>query len=368
MEPLTVAEYEAPAQARLPTDVWDFLAGGSGSESLLRTAREALDRVRLRPSVLVDVTRCDPATTVLGSALALPLGVAPMAYHRLCHPQGELATARAAGEQGALFIAAMFASHTLEEIAEAGSGPRWLQLYWLRRREPLLDLVRRAELAGYGALVLTVDAPRVARRLRDQRNSFTLPEHIRAVNLDPALMAATHGHRPGDSAVARHSREQFDASITWSDLAWLREQTSLPLVLKGVLTAEDARRAVAHGMAGIVVSNHGGRQLDHAVPGVEVLAEIVDAVAGQCAVLVDGGIRTGIDLLKVLALGADAALLGRPVLWGLTCGGQAGAAAVLGLLREELTEAMELCGRPTIDALDRTLLAESRSPKAEFGV
>lgn len=360
MQLLSVDEYLAPARERLPADVWAFLAGGSGSESLISGARQALDRIRLRPSVLVDVSRCDSATTLLGDALAAPLGVAPMAYHRLCHPQGEVATARAAGEQGVLYIASMFASRTLEETAEATTGPSWLQLYWLRQREVLLGLVARAEAAGYGALVLTVDAPRVARRLRDLRHGFALPEDIRAANLDPAVMAATHGSRPGDSGIARHSREQFDASITWSDLDWLREQTRLPLVLKGILTAEDARRAVAHGVAGIVVSNHGGRQLDHAIPSMEALPTIVDAVAGQCAVLVDGGIRTGIDVLKALALGADAALVGRPVLWGLTCGGQAGAAAVLGLLREELTEAMELSGRPTVASLDRSLLAVDR--------
>ncbi|MDH6131405.1 4-hydroxymandelate oxidase [Kitasatospora sp. MAA4] len=357
MQLLSVDEYEAPARGQLPADVWAFLAGGSGSESLIGGARRAWDRIRLRPSVLVDVTRCDPATTLLGGALAAPMGVAPMAYHRLCHPVGEVASARAAGEQGALYIAAMFASRTLEEIAEATSGPYWLQLYWLRQRELLLGLVERAEAAGYGALVLTVDAPRVARRLRDLRHGFALPDHIRAVNLDPSVMAATHGSRPGESGIARHSREQFDASITWADLGWLRERTRLPLVLKGILTAEDARRAVAHGAAGIVVSNHGGRQLDHAVPSVEALPEIADAVAGQCAILVDGGIRSGVDVLKALALGADAALIGRPVLWGLACGGQAGAAAVLGLLREELTEAMVLSGRPTVGAVDRSLLS-----------
>ncbi|WP_329577753.1 alpha-hydroxy-acid oxidizing protein [Kitasatospora sp. NBC_01250] len=353
---LTVAEYEEPARARLPAPVWDFLAGASGTETLPRAVRQALDRVRLRPSVLVDVDRVDPAAELLGAALGMPVGIAPMAYHRLCDPQGEVATARAAGAQGALFIASIFASRTLEEIAAAGAGPCWLQLYWLRRREALIQLIARAEAAGFRALVLTVDAPQVARRLRDDRNAFTLPDHVHAVNLDPELMTASHVRQDGRSAIVRHAREQFDASITWSDLGWLRRQTSLPLVLKGILTSEDARRAVDAGAAGIVVSNHGGRQLDGAIPAITALPEITAAVRGRCAVLVDGELRTGVDVLKVLALGADAALLGRPALWGLAVAGEAGVSALLALLREELTEAMALAGRPRVRDVDRGLV------------
>ncbi|MFD4371379.1 alpha-hydroxy acid oxidase [Streptomyces sp. NPDC058486] len=344
---LTLHEYEAMARERLPAPVWDFLEGGSGTESMLSAGRRALDRITLRPRCLVDVSSRDPRTTLLGAPLAAPLGIAPMAYHELAHPEGELATARAAGEAGALFTVSMFASRSLEDIAAAASGPLWLQLYWLRSRDQLAALAKRAEAAGYRALVLTVDAPRVAHRPRDARNGFSIPPGIRAVNVDPAMMAASHGHTPGESAIARHSREQFDASITWKDLAWLREQTSLPLVLKGILTAEDAALAVEHGVEGIVVSNHGGRQLDFAIAAPDCLPEIAEAVSGRCSVILDGGIRHGADIAKALCLGADAAFVGRPVLWGLAQAGSTGAAGVLQRLTDEFDEVMALMGAPT---------------------
>ncbi|MFF8595301.1 alpha-hydroxy acid oxidase [Streptomyces sp. NPDC015220] len=344
MAKLTLDEYETGARGRLPAPVWDFLAGGSGTESMLSAGREALDAIRLRPRCLVDVSHCDPGATLFGERLAAPVGIAPMAYHRLVHPEGEVATARAAGAAGALFTVSMFASRTLEEIAQGATGPLWLQLYWLKRREAMLELVARAERSGYRALVLTVDAPRVARRPRDLRNSFTVPAGIRAVNVDAALMAASHDSAAGESAIARHSREQFDAGITWEDLAWLRERTSLPLVLKGVLTGEDAELAVKHGVDALVVSNHGGRQLDFAVPAVDALPEIRDAVQDDCRVILDGAIRHGADIAKALCLGADAVFVGRPVLWGLSDSGSAGAESVLRLIIDEFEEVMALMG------------------------
>ena len=350
----SLSEYEAAAKARLAPPVWDFLAGGSGTESMLTAARVALDRLRLRPRGLVDVTAGDPGTSLLGSALAAPVGIAPMAYHRLAHPEGEVATARAAGAAGALLTVSMFASRTLEDIAAAATAPLWLQLYWLRDRKPLAELVGRAEAAGYRALVLTVDAPRVARRPRDSRNGFAVPEGISAVNLDPSVMSAAHRAQDGGSAIARHSREQFDASITWADLAWLRERTPLPLVLKGVLTAEDALLAVEHGVEAIVVSNHGGRQLDFSVPAAEALPEISEAVAGRCRIVLDGSIRHGADIARALCLGADAVLVGRPVLWGLTVAGSDGATSVLQLLIEEFDEVMALMGKVRVQDFDRS--------------
>ncbi|MEI7032138.1 alpha-hydroxy acid oxidase [Streptomyces pratensis] len=348
MAALTLDEYRSVAKARLPRPVWDFLEGGSGTESMLTAGREALDRIRLRPRCLVDVSACEPAASLLGAALAAPLGVAPMAYHQLAHPDGEVATARAAGAAGALLTVSMFASRSLEDIAAAATGPLWLQLYWLRRREPMLELIRRAEGAGYRALVLTVDAPRVAYRPRDARNGFSLPEGIRAVNVDPSVMSASHDGKAGESAIARHSKEQFDPSITWADLEWLRERTPLPLVLKGVLTGEDAELAAEHGVEGLVVSNHGGRQLDFARPAADALPEVVKAVGGRCAVILDGAIRHGADVAKALCLGADAVLVGRPVLWGLAHSGADGVSAVLGGLLDEFAEVMALMGAPRV--------------------
>lgn len=341
---MTLLEYETAARGRLSGPVWDFLEGGSGTESMVLAGRAALDRIQLRPRVLVDVSTCDSRCSLLGTQLAAPVGIAPMAYHQLAHPEGEVATARAAGEAGALLTVSMFASRTLEDIAAAATGPLWLQLYWLRRRDLLAGLIRRAEDAGYQALVLTVDAPRVAHRPRDARNGFAVPAGIRAVNVSPSVMSASHGGQPGESAIARHSKEQFDPSITWEDLAWIRERTQLPLVLKGVLTGEDADLAVRYGIDGLVVSNHGGRQLDFAQPAADALPEIAEAVAGRCQLILDGAIRHGADIAKALCLGADAVFIGRPALWGLAHSGTSGVSAVLRVLLDEFAEVMALMG------------------------
>lgn len=352
MEPLRVDDYAESAQSRLPVDVWGYVQGGSGVEWTIAENRAAFDRVVVRPRVLVDVKQCDPGTVLLGAPIPTPIGVAPMAYHRLVHPDGELATALAAGEVGGPFVVSIFASQTLTDIAKNATGPLWLQVYWLRRRDALVDLIHRAESTGFSALVLTVDTPQVGRRLRDMRNSFTVPDRARAVNLDLPMMASTHQAAKGTSAIERHSREEFDPTITWSDLSWLRERTTLPLILKGILTAEDARLAVDHGVDGIAVSNHGGRQLDGAIPSLEALPEVVAAAAGRVPVLLDGGIRCGTDVFKALALGASTVLIGRPVLWGLAHDGATGAAAVLRLLRDELVDCMRLAGRPSIADID----------------
>ena len=250
-----------------------------------------------------------------------------MAYHRLVDPEGETATARAAGRAGALLVAGIFASRTLEDIAAAATGPLWLQLYWLRRRDALAALVDRAGAAGYRALVLTVDAPRVGRRLRDARNGFAVPPGIRAVNLDAGLTAASHRADAGASGTEAHAREQFDPSLTWADLAWLRERSTLPLVRQGILTAEDARLAAEHGVDAVVVSNHGGRQLDGALPSLAALPRRWRRPRGA----------------------------GRPPgALGLATAGEVGVECVLGLLRGELDDAMALLGRPRLRDLDRS--------------
>lgn len=349
---LTVGDYESVARLRLPAHVWDYFAGGSGQEATLAANRAAFDRLPLRPRALVDVSRCDRALDLLGVRLPAPLGIAPMAYQRLAHPDGEVATARAAGATGLLLVVSPFASRTLEDIAAAGDAPMWLQLYWLRERGAMVDLIERAEKVGCRAIVLTVDTPRVGRRLRDLRNGFAVPPDVTAVNVDPAVMASAGHGRVGESAIEQHSREQFDPSLSWHDLAWLRAQTRLPLVVKGVLTAEDARLAAAHGVAAVIVSNHGGRQLDGAPASLDALPEVVEAVAGRCPVLLDGGVRRGVDVVKALALGAHAVLVGRPALWGLATGGAEGVQAVLELLMTELDDAMALCGRPRLADID----------------
>ncbi|WP_246157632.1 alpha-hydroxy acid oxidase [Catellatospora sichuanensis] len=357
---LCTDDYRALARPRLPADVWDYIDGGSGAELTLSAGRRLFDRAELRPRVLVDVSVCDTAGKLLGDSLATPVGIAPTAYHRLAHPDGEVATAR--GAHGALFVVSIFASRSLEDIAAAAAGPLWLQLYWLRRRAVLAELARRAQDAGYRALVLTVDAPRIGQRLRDQRNGFAVDPEVRAVNLDDALMATTHEHREGASAIAAHAAQTFDQTVTWADLAWLRGRTDLPLVLKGVLTAEDADRAVEHGVDALIVSNHGGRQLDGAVPALRALPEVVAAVAGRCPVLLDGGVRHGRDVFVALALGASAVLVGRPALWALAVDGADGVAGLLTMLTGELEHTMALAGRPRLADIgrDAVLLPDRR--------
>ncbi|GLW94451.1 alpha-hydroxy acid oxidase [Actinokineospora globicatena] len=352
---LSLLDWERAAQARLPGPTWDFLQGGSGAELTVGANRTAFDRRVLLPRVLVDVTKPDLGTTLLGDPVRAPIAIAPMAYHRLVHPDGEVATARAAAGCGLPFVVSMFASRTLADIAAATTAPLWLQLYWLRRRDALADLIGRAEAAGVRALVLTVDAPRVATRPRDLRSGFTLPPGVTAANVDPAAMAVARMGESG-SSIQSHSREQFDATITWADLAWLRDTTRLPLVLKGILTAADARLAVDHGVDGIVVSNHGGRQLDSAIPAIDALGEIAAEVDRAVPVFVDGGVRRGTDVLKALAIGAAAVFVGRPVLHGLAVAGAAGVTGVLSTLRAELEEAMVLSGTPALTDIGPALV------------
>lgn len=356
--PLRVTDYAESARTALSDNAWGYVQGGAGDEWTLAENRAAFDRVTVRPRILVDVERCDTTTTLLGSNVSTPIGVAPMAHQRLVHDDGELGTAAAAG--GGLFVVSIFASQPLADIAKHATGPLWLQLYWLRQRDAVAHLIRAGEEAGFGALVLTVDTPKVGRRLRDIRNGFTLPDHVRSVNLPESAMRGTHVAGAG-SAIERHSLNRFDRTITWQDLAWLREQSSLPLLIKGILTAEDARLAVEHGVDGIIVSNHGGRQLDHVPAAITALPEVVEA-AGSLPVLLDGGVRSGTDVFRALALGASHVLVGRPVLWGLATGGADGAGAVLRLLNDELVECMTLAGRPTIADIDASSVSAPPRP------
>ncbi|WP_158839859.1 alpha-hydroxy acid oxidase [Saccharothrix deserti] len=344
----STADVERLAAERLPPDVWDYVAGGSGDEVTLAANRAAFDRVAVVPRALVDVSTCDTGCDLFGVESALPLAVAPMAYQRLIHAGGERAAATAAAAAGVPYIVSTLSSEPIDVVAGVG-GTTWFQLYWLRDREVVADLLRRAEDAGCGAVVLTVDVPVLGRRLRDEHNGFALPPGVRPVNIDGDVGDAL----PGDSAIARHTRAVFDPSLSWRDLAWIRARTRLPLVVKGILDAEDAVRAVDLGVDGVVVSNHGGRQLDGAIPSVTALPDVVAAVGGRCPVLLDSGVRSGVDILRALALGATAVLIGRPVLWGLAAGGERGVTAVLDLLRDELETAMRLAGCPDVASARR---------------
>ncbi|MFG1712311.1 alpha-hydroxy acid oxidase [Micromonospora sp. NPDC049203] len=343
--PASLAEFAGLARAVLPADVWDFVDGGSGTETALAANRAALDRVAVLPRMLAGVE--DPSTeaTLPGGRAALPVAVAPMAYQRLLHPGGEPALAAAARTAGVPYVISTLSSTPIEEITATGATA-WFQLYWLRDRALVADLLDRAEAAGCAAVMVTVDVPVLGRRLRDARNGFALPPHVTAANLPGGRDDLAHQGTPGVSAVAVHTGAVFAPALSWADLEWLRARTRVPLLVKGILDPRDAVRTADAGVDAVVVSNHGGRQLDAAPASVSVLPEVVGAVDGRCAVLLDSGVRGGIDVLRALALGADGVLLGRPLLWALAAGGRAGAEAALALLAAELRDALILSGCP----------------------
>jgi isopentenyl diphosphate isomerase/L-lactate dehydrogenase-like FMN-dependent dehydrogenase len=353
---LTVDEFEEAARGVLPRMVFDYFAGGAGEEWTLAENRRAFERWVLRPRVLVDVADVDLRTTVLGQEVAFPILLAPTALQRMAHRYGELASARAAASLGTVMAVSTVSTAPLEEVASSGAR-LWFQLYVMKDRDLTAELVKRAHAAGYGALVLTVDAPILGRRFRDDRNRFSLPPGIGMANLEGMGLPESEGSRLFAFFVERH-----DASLTWDDVAWLDSLTPLPLVLKGIVRDDDAWRAVEAGAAAIVVSNHGGRQLDGAPATIDVLSEVIEAVEGRAEVLVDGGIRRGSDAMKALALGARAVLVGRPYLWGLAVDGEAGVRRVMELLRDDLALAMALCGCPSVSDIDRSLVA--RAPGA----
>jgi len=333
---VNVDDFEAVARERLDPGAYAYFAGGADDERTLHANAAAYARCELRPRVLVDVDEVSTATTVLGTELAMPLLVAPTAFQRLAHPDGELAMARAAAAAGTVMCLSSLASVTPAELAAAAPGaPQWFQLYWSRDRGFTEELLAAVAEAGFGAVMLTVDFPVAGRRERDIREAFTLPDDLASPNL-PVAPARRDVHAALGGIV--------DARLTWRDLEWLRSTCELPLVLKGVLTAEDALLAAEHGAAAVVVSNHGGRQLDGVPATLDVLPEVAEAAGERVEVLVDGGIRRGTDVLKALALGARAALTGRAVLWGLAVDGEEGAARVLALLREEIEVGLKLLG------------------------
>jgi len=318
-------QLEAEAERLLPRMVYEYYAGGAGDEATLRDNRAAFVRVKLRPRCLVDVTAPALATTALGQLLAMPVAIAPMAYQRLAHPEGEMATA------------------SVEEVSGAATAPLWFQLYVWRDRGATKALVERAAAAGAQALVITGDAQRLGTRRRDVDNGFMLPDGLRLGNLEGLGVAAPPPTSEG-SQISAHFSLLNDAALCWRDLAWFRSITNLPIVLKGILTAEDARLAAEHGADAVVVSNHGGRQLDGVVATLDALPAIAEAAGDRLEIWMDGGVRSGADVVRALALGARIVLLGRPVLWGLAVGGEDGVAGVLTRLRDEIEEALVLCG------------------------
>ncbi|MEN8133372.1 MAG: alpha-hydroxy acid oxidase [Pseudomonadota bacterium] len=355
--PINLIEYETRAAQHLSTMAMSYFAGGAADERTLVENRAAFSRYHLRPRVLVDVSKRSLETRLLGQNISLPVIIAPSAFHCLSHPDGELATARAAANMGTIMVLSTMSTKSLEEVAIAADAPKplWFQLYVHRDRYLTQTLVERAEAAGYQALCVTVDAPVLGQRERERRNHFTLPPGMELANL------ATFGNRKipatkEGSGLLAYFAEQLDPGLTWRDLVWLQSLTQLPVVVKGILRADDAQMAIEHGARAIIVSNHGGRQLDGSIATIDALGEITAAVGNRAEILMDGGVRRGTDVLKALALGAKAVLLGRPILWGLAVDGQAGVQHVLQLLMDELDTAMALSGCANVSDVDSSLI------------
>ncbi|MGY2079445.1 alpha-hydroxy acid oxidase [Modestobacter sp. SYSU DS0657] len=348
---LDLAALEAGARRQLPADVYDYYAGGAGAEITLTEATAAWRAWRLRPRVLRGDAPPRLGTTLLGAPVATPVGVAPWGFQAMAHPDGERATARGAAEAGALMTVSTSANTALADVAAVTpAGPRWFQLYQLHSPAHTDDLARRAGAAGYQALVLTVDVPVLGRRLRDLRNGFDLPT---------GLLMANH---PGAGGAPVSMRAAESPAWTLADIGRLGEVSGLPVVVKGVLRGDDAARCVEAGAAAVWVSTHGGRQADPVVASAEALPEVVDAVAGQVEVYVDGGIRSGSDALVALALGARAVFVARPTAWGLAGGGADGVAQVLGGLSGELAHTMLVCGLDDVRSVPRDTVVRAGCP------
>jgi 4-hydroxymandelate oxidase len=358
MQPINLADFQALARERLTPLAWDYYEGGSEDDYTVADNCAAFRRIKLRPRVLADVAERDLATEVLGQPISLPVLLAPTSHQRLADPDAELATAQAAAAAGTIATLGTGNHYAVEEVAGTVGHPFWFQIYCYESRAITERILRRAVAAGARALVVTADATFPPRRERHIRNGFALPPEVElrnllGVGLQDHLLRPEHGGMPAFIASLR------TMLLTWDEIDWMRGISDVPIVLKGVMTAEDAALAVEHGVDAIVVSNHGARQVDGTLTPIEALPEIAERVGGQIEILMDGGIRRGTDVLKALALGAKAVLIGRPYLWGLAVGGEAGVRQVIELLREEIDCAMAQLGQANVNRIDRSLVKVS---------
>ncbi|XP_071869385.1 hydroxyacid oxidase [Bombus fervidus] len=353
---ICIEDFEKYASTHLTPSVRDYYNSGAGEQFSLQLNKDAFKRYRIRPRFLRNVAKRDLSTRILGEQISMPLGVAPAAMQRMAHPEGECANARAAQEAGTIYILSTISTSSIEEVAEAApKAIKWFQLYIYNDRNVTLNLVSRAERAGFKALVLTVDAPLFGDRRADIRNKFSLPTHLRLGNFEGELSSKINNAKSG-SGLSEYVMNLFDASLTWEDIKWLKSITKLPIVLKGVLTPQDALLAIESGASGIIVSNHGARQVDTLPATIEALSEIAEAVNGRIEIYMDGGVRQGIDVFKALALGAKMVFVARPMLWGLSYGGEEGARAVLEVFRKEIDVTFALTGCASVQDVKKDMV------------
>lgn len=352
---LNIKDFERLSSKILSLETYSFFGGGANDEITLRQNINSYGEIYLKTRNLVDVSKRSLSTTILGQEISMPVLIAPMAFQKLAHESGEIATAKAASSADTIMIVSSLATASLAAIAASSKISPWFQLYVYKNREITKNLIGLAENEGYKALVLTIDVPVYGRRERERRTQFNLPKDISPINLIQA------GLNSPNSSILNYSSylsSQLDPSISWKDINWLKSITKLPIILKGIMSSEDALLATEHGVAGIVVSNHGGRQLDTAPSTIQVLKDIVETVQNKIDIILDGGIQRGTDILKALAFGAKAVLVGRPILWGLAVGQEKGVVKVLDILREELDLCMALCGCTSIETIDKKIIYE----------
>ncbi|KAM8712076.1 hypothetical protein ACLKA7_012578 [Drosophila subpalustris] len=355
MDLVCVDDFERQADSKLEKTAKDYYKSGAGEQFTLNLNREAFKRLRLRPRYLRDVSKLDISCQIFGQQLKWPVGIAPTAMQKMAHPDGEIGNARAAGKAGSIFILSTLSTTSLEDLSAAAPDTlKWFQLYIYKDRSLTEKIVRRAEKANFKALVLTVDAPIFGHRRADVRNKFSLPSHLSLANFqgEQANGVVTEG----GSGINEYVANQFDASINWKDINWLKQLTHLPIILKGILTAEDAILAREFGCAGVIVSNHGARQIDTVPASIEALPEVAKAVGNDLVVMLDGGITQGNDIFKALALGAKTVFIGRPAVYGLAYNGQQGVEQLLDILKKDFEISMALTGCPKLSDIQSSMV------------
>ncbi|NP_001334906.1 glycolate oxidase [Solanum lycopersicum] len=366
-EVTNVMEFEAIAKQKLPKMVYDYYASGAEDQWTLAENRNAFSRILFRPRILIDVSKIDLSTSVLGFNISMPIMIAPTAMQKMAHPDGEYAIARAASAAETIMTLSSWGTSSVEEVNSTGPGTRFFQLYVYKDRNVTIQLVRRAERAGFKAIALTVDTPRLGRREADIKNRFNLPPHLSLKNFEGLDIGKLN--KAEDSGLASYVAGQVDRSLSWKDVQWLQSITSLPILVKGVLTAEDAKIAVQSGAAGIIVSNHGARQLDYVPATIMALEEVVKAVQGRIPVFLDGGVRRGTDVFKALALGASGVFIGRPIIWSLAADGEAGVKKALQMIRDEFELTMALSGCRSLKEITRNhVMTDWETPRASLPV